>query len=159
MNLTMKFEIRDVVLDDAELLFEWANDSLTRANSFNSDRINWNSHLVWLQRILKDACGKFYLFLHENEPVGIVRFDLSEETIIGVTVAPEYRGKNVGSEIIKMACTKFHESNEADVLAYIKTGNIASQKSFIKAGFVFLRNEIFKNEECIILIAKKNVVG
>lgn len=157
LKSTLNMSFRDVEMDDAMLLFEWANDAVTRSNSFNSEEIAWETHLFWLQRKLKDTDRSFYLFKQENEPVGVVRFEASNDIVIGITVAPTHRGKGLGTIMIRMACTEFHKKNNADVLAYIKKNNIQSQKSFEKAGFVFLKNDTYKGEECLILIAKKHV--
>jgi RimJ/RimL family protein N-acetyltransferase len=150
-------EIRSVVIDDAKLLFDWANDLDTRSNSFNTEMIAWETHLSWLQKKLKEANRSFYLFIQDNEPVGVVRFETSNEIVIGITVAPMHRGKGLGSLMIRMACARFHKKNNADIHAYIKKRNIQSQKSFEKAGFVFLRNDTYNGEDCLILIEKKHV--
>lgn len=157
MKSTLNMRIRDVEMDDANLLFDWANDPETRSNSFNTEMIVWETHLSWIQKKLKESDRSFYLFIQDNEPVGVVRFEACNEIVIGITVAPTHRGKGLGSLMIRMACARFHEKSNADVHAYIKNSNIQSQKSFQKAGFVFLRNDTYNGEDCLILIAKKHV--
>lgn len=150
-------EVRDVELSDAELLFEWANDPDTRLDSFHTEIIAWDTHLSWLKNKLKETNRSFFLFFQDKESIGVARFETKGEIVIGITVAPHHRGKGLGSLMIQLACSRFHETNDADVLAYIKKSNIQSQKSFEKAGFDFLRYDTFNGEDCLILIAKKHV--
>ena len=152
----MNIEVIDVTINDAQLLFEWANDSLTRQNSFNSDPIEWNNHVAWLNRMLVRSNTNIYLIHLHNEPVGVVRFDSDEDVIIGVTVAPNKRGKGLGAKIIKSACNRFWGNNNQNILACIKKDNVASRKVFEKAGFVFYKEQLNNNKACIILILKKD---
>lgn len=145
-------EIRKVVPDDAALLFEWANDPETRSKSFHSQLINWESHLSWIERKLNDAGSSFYLLHQAGEPIGVVRIETTNECIIGVTVAPNHRGKGLASTMIKLACSTFRKKNNDAILAYIKKENLASVKAFERAGFVLLKSGRYNDEECLILI-------
>ena len=152
----MGIGIREATDNDATIIFEWANNSETRNNSFNSGVIKWKDHLHWFKEKLSDDSCTIYI-LHYNEiSVGVVRFEINETTIIGVTVAPDFRGKGFGAEIIKTACQTFWRINSDPILAYIKKGNIASQRVFEKAGFNFLKEDNINNIECLILKATNN---
>ena len=153
----MKIEIRDATINDAQLLFNWANDPVTRQNSFNSKNIGWNEHILWLKKRLNNPAYRIFIFKSNNEPLGVVRFDGIENAIINVTVAPDHRGKGLGAEIIRMACFRFWESNNSYILAYIHKENVTSQRAFKKAGFIFLRSGIINNHECLILKVEKDV--
>ncbi len=153
----MKIGIREATINDATVLFDWANDPKTRENSFNSGTIDWNDHIRWFKNKLNDLSSKIYI-LHSNEkPIGVVRFEINDTTIIGVTVAPSHRGMGFGAEILKTASNTFWENNTDTLLAYIKKDNNASQRVFEKAGFTFLREDKINNIECLILKAIKNV--
>ena len=39
-----EINLRLAVVDDVFLLWQWANDPMTRANSFNTEAISWNVH-------------------------------------------------------------------------------------------------------------------
>lgn len=145
-------EIREVTLADARLLFEWANDSDTRANSFHSEPISWEHHLAWLEKKLNSKSCSFFLLTIEEEPVGVVRIEGFEPSIIGVTVAPNHRGEGLSSKIIRSACSTFRKKTDSSILAYIKLDNIPSLKAFEKAGFEFFKTDLYDGEECNILI-------
>ena len=152
----MKIGIREATINDATILFDWANDAKTRENSFNSGPIEWNDHIQWFKKKLADPTSKTYILQYNEMPVGVVRFEINKTTNIGVTVAPDHRGMGFGAKIIKTACNTFWRNNTDYILAYIKKGNIASQRVFEKAGFNFLREDKVNNIECLILKATKN---
>lgn len=152
----MKIEIRDATINDAEILFEWANDQNTRQNSFNPETIEWNNHISWLRKKLIDPLTKIYILYHQHKQIATVRFDTNKNTIIGITVAPSHRGLGLGSEILKIAINNFWINNNSEIFAYIKKENIASKRIFEKAGFRFFKEDITNCIECIILKAKKN---
>jgi RimJ/RimL family protein N-acetyltransferase len=152
----MKIEIRDATINDAEILFEWANDLNTRQNSFNPETIEWNDHISWLRKKLLDPLTRIYILYYHHKQIATVRFDTNKNTIIGITVAPSYRGLGLGAEILKIATNNFWINNNDEIFAYIKKENIASQRIFEKAGFRFLKEDIANSIDCIILKAKKN---
>lgn len=152
----MEIEIREAIINDAEILFDWANDPETRQNSFTSKVIDWNDHIVWFKEKLINPHVIIYI-LHLNEkPIGVVRFEINETTIIGINVAPSHRGLGLGSKILNVACNRYWENNTSVILAYIKKGNIASRRIFEKAGFIFQSEGIFNKIECLIFKAEKN---
>lgn len=151
----MKIEIRDATINDAEILFEWANDPNTRQNSFNPETIEWNNHISWLKKKLIDPLTKIYILYYHHTQIATVRFDTNKNTIIGITVAPSHRGLGLGAEVLKIATNKFWINNNNEIFAYIKKGNFASQRIFEKAGFRFLKEDIANSIDCIILKAKK----
>lgn len=134
----MELEIRNAQFIDADYLFKLANDPETRKNSFVSREIVWDEHINWVQNSLKDPNRYIFIISSEEDDVGIVKFEIREEVVIGVTIDPRFRGKGLGGEIIKKGCLKFWEKNARDINAYIKTSNIASVKAFKKANFSFL---------------------
>jgi len=152
MNITH----RNATLKDADILFDWVSDPITRKNSFDSSPIIWDTHINWLNKKLNDPLCKFYIFYLDYEPIGVVRLEQNEQMIIGVTIAPEFRGKGLGSEIIKQGCLEYWKENDSDILAYIKKENLTSKRSFEKAGFTLHSDICFRETECLILIARKN---
>lgn len=152
----MKLNTRPVNESDCGIIYEWANDIDARRHSFNSDPINWDEHQQWFFNKLSDDNSYWYLFSLENSPIGHVRIDKNESTIISVTVAPDFRKKGLGAEIIKIGCQTFWMTNHNDVLAYIKRTNPGSIKSFEKAGFKMYSDTLIKNEPSVIYKATKD---
>ena len=79
-------------------------------------------------------------------PAGTVRIDCSEkETIIGITVAPDFREKKLSTAMLDKASNYFFEHfNKPEITAYIKEENNTSLKTFERAGFkVMDKNQYF----------------
>lgn len=152
----MNIKIKKVTIDDAQLLFEWANDSETRYNSFNSAPIEWNNHITWLNKQIISPNASVYLVHLNNRPIGVAKFNSDKVTVIGITVAPDQRGKGLGSEIIKIACHKFWKNSNQNIFAYIKKDNLVSKRVFEKAGFIHYKEQMNNDKASLILILKKD---
>lgn len=132
-NLHFRFATEE----DTDLYYQWANDELVRENSFSSKEITYTEHVNWFHQKLVSKAYFFYLFLTEqNQPVGQVRIVKGKETIIGISIDKNFRGKSLGTEMLLIACEHFLSNNENEkIVAYIKVNNSASYNVFKKAGF------------------------
>ena len=99
--------LRPATIADAELLFVWRNDPLTRQQSIHTEPVVWETHLTWLETGLQNPDR--WLFIAEQAvpamqaPVvlGTVRADkLAEVYELSWTVAPEQRGKGWGKKMV-----------------------------------------------------------
>lgn len=152
-----QIKIRKATLSDSRILFEWSNDPITRANSFNSNSIDWYEHEKWIEKKLKNPDSHIYIAYESNFLLGVVRFEITpDETIIGITISPNNRGQGLGNKIIQLGCNEFWKSNTNDIIAYIKNENISSIKAFEKAGFKFLQSSVCNNIPCSIYKITKN---
>lgn len=130
--------LRPATWGDRELLWEWANDPETRRASFSREQIPWDRHLEWLRARL-DAPDSRLLVAADaaGAPVGQVRFDFAgPEATISVSIAPQSRGRGLGSRTIASACDDLLGRGEVDVVhAYIRPENAASVAAFRRARF------------------------
>ena len=118
-------------MDDAQLLFEWRNDPATRAASHNTAPLDFDLHLMWLKASLGNDARRLYVAMLDGVPVGTIRADLSDVTELSWTVAPQWRGRGVGTRMVALAA-----ATHSPVRAEIKSANIASQRIAEKAGLV-----------------------
>jgi RimJ/RimL family protein N-acetyltransferase len=123
--------------------------------SFNSTQISWIDHVEWFTQKLSDENTMILIFQSNNSNVGVVRIELKEKAVIGISIATEFRGKKLASEMLIMACEVFRKEKKNPIFAYIKKDNIASIKSFKKAGFTFRRETIINGFESVELIFEK----
>jgi len=131
-------EFRSVKEEDFRMIWEWANDPETRANSFESAAIPWDQHRKWCESKINSAYCSFWVASNPHrEQVGVVRFDHHDgEAIISLSVAPHARGRGYGRKIIESACDRLFRSSSANLVrALIKPSNKASIKAFERAGF------------------------
>lgn len=138
--LSLKFRMAKP--DDALLYYKWTNDESVRKNSFNSEEIEWGSHVKWFNSRIKSDKADFFIFLDlDDNPVGQVRIERQlGEAVIGISVDSEFRGKSLSSKMLMMATLDFFTRNPGQtIVAYIKVENISSYKAFCQAGFVYDR--------------------
>lgn len=141
--------VRELSEKDKEITFKWANDKITRESSFNSTIISFDEHANWIDRKLKDENADYFICEVGGVPASIVRFDkIDNKVVIGINIAPEFRGKKLAPYFLKKSCEKyFDKTDQSTVFAYIKKDNIASLKSFEKAGFILVKDLIINNSE------------
>ncbi|NER37085.1 MAG: UDP-2,4-diacetamido-2,4,6-trideoxy-beta-L-altropyranose hydrolase [Oscillatoria sp. SIO1A7] len=131
--------LRSVRNEDCGLLWKWANEPDVRAASFSSEPISWETHVQWLGSKLRDPNCIFYIAVNrEDVPIGQIRYDLerNREAVVSICIGSKFRNRGYGSQIIAIACQKlFNVAKSERISAYIKPGNQASRRAFVKAGF------------------------
>ena len=116
-------KLRRATMQDAEMLLEWRNDELTRANSLNSDVVALKSHLKWLERSLSNLSVAIFIAEVDSVPVGTCRFNTVGDIYeLSWTIAPQERGKGYGKQMVAMAIGLV----KCDIIAQIKPDNAAS---------------------------------
>jgi len=130
--------LRPVVAKDCEALWRLANDPSARAASFNSAPIKFADHCEWLARRLVDPDVLLFLLVTgDDEPVGYVRFEQREHGwVVSVALAPDARGKGLGSRLIASGSALFCQRRNEPVTALVKADNAASLAAFRRAGYV-----------------------
>ena len=129
---------RRATADDCDMLFAWANDPLTRENSHNKAPIQYEAHVQWLQSKLDSPDCWIFLVIKDNMPVALLRLDKKEnDVLLAYSVAPECRGKGIGTEAIAMlpAIIKNENIQCERIVADVYKSNIASIKIFLNAGY------------------------
>lgn len=140
-QINRRISIRKAQDSDVYMTHEWANDEMTRINSFSSEPIPLEDHKAWWLGKMNSANADYYICEVEEEPAGIVRFDKdgkNEHFVTGITIAPIFRGKNLSDRFLRLACSEFFKTHSNTIDAYIKKENVASVKAFNKAGFTYV---------------------
>jgi RimJ/RimL family protein N-acetyltransferase len=142
---------RKATLADTKLYFDWANDSSVRAQSYNTNTIDFESHKKWFESKVEDESCMLLLFQNEEKlNVGQIRIqkENEKEAMIGISISAEHRGKGIAKEMLFLASDYFLENNKGCLInAYIKEQNRSSKQAFEKAGFEF--ENIINYESCI----------
>jgi RimJ/RimL family protein N-acetyltransferase len=150
----LSLTLREARSSDAELLWRWANDPETRANSFSRAAIPYADHVAWLERRLASDATRIWIFADEDVPVGQVRFDVSSAVAeIAVTVAPEHRGRGYGKAMLAQALHRFREQTGDRVMprASVLAQNAASLRLFKACGFEVIGSERRDGEQVVVL--------
>src|ERR1700754_741766 len=88
--------LRKAGLEDINLLFDWANDDEVRRNSINTNRISFEEHEIWFNKMLTSPDCLMLILEINQEPAGQLRFDHNESEgnwKIGFSIAKKFRGR------------------------------------------------------------------
>jgi RimJ/RimL family protein N-acetyltransferase len=147
------YRLRLAANHDAALLWEWANDPVTRKNSFDPAAISWKAHAVWFAEKLASPDCRIWLLELAMIPVGQIRFECSgaDTAQISFSVAQDYRGKRLGTLLLQ--ATPSLAGRElgvscAEGITFIE--NLASQRAFFKAGFTAVGPATIAGRDCMI---------
>lgn len=136
--------LRRATDSDIDILFQWANDALTRANSFSTHQISYEEHCAWFKNILSDETQLQFILMHEAEPVGQVRLTIFDDKAnISYSVNPSKRGLGYGKILCKIVIEEVRENypNIRKLCAQVKPTNDASIHCFTENGFAHAYNQ------------------
>jgi RimJ/RimL family protein N-acetyltransferase len=138
---------------DCRLLFEWAVDPVARAASFRAGAISWEGHTRWFAERLQDPQSVIYI--GENSagaPVGLVRFQINDESVmLSVSVAPKFRGKGWGRELITFSTRTLARARSVQKIdALVKPENQASVRLFEASGFLLAGKERVADQDALL---------
>ncbi len=134
-----QLSLRPAQAADCRLLWEWANDPLTRAASFSSEPIPWQEHVAWFNARLNESRTFFFIGLDgAATPIGQIRFEIDcESATVSVGLAPVSRGRGYGSHLIRLASRQlFGTTATRRIHAYVKPINLPSVNAFTRAGYI-----------------------
>jgi UDP-2,4-diacetamido-2,4,6-trideoxy-beta-L-altropyranose hydrolase len=132
--------IREADAADEEILLEWANDPVTRSNSFNASVIGADTHRQWLHSRLKRPvnCSLYISETKDGLPIGQVRFERVEggDWEIHYGLWRGARGKGLGVRMVELALKHFRaDKKNTRILGYVKSANVPSHRIFERLGF------------------------
>lgn len=132
---------RQATMEDADLLFIWRNDPVTRLGSHSDAEFDFESHLSWLKSSLASQTRDLLIVEENGLPVGTVRIDYPAVGVAALswTVAPEARGRGVGKRMVRLAVEMIPAS--CIIRAEVKVENTASIKVAEAAGLGLIGQE------------------
>ena len=141
--------LRRCTYSDMDIIYKWINDDEVRNNSFNSDYIEYETHVKWFNEKINSNNIYMYIILNNNKEIGTIRLEKhNSKAIISYLISNEYRGKGYGNKVIDLI-KKEAIINNIDILEdIVKKDNIASRRIFINNGFF----EIQENDRYLYLL-------
>lgn len=126
----MDLFLRDADINDAEIILEWRNDSLTNDNSFSKKLIDYETHIKWYETKLSDKNCYLYILTDGTEKIGHLRIDRVHDVgRISYTIAPGKRKKGYGKKMIELA-ERVVSGNVKALAGFVKDSNEPSKKCF-----------------------------
>ncbi len=150
---------RPADLDDANLLWEWVNDPDVRASAFESSFIKLKDHIKWYKNKLRDKNSLILIISnYQNIPIAQVRFEYDgNDTIVDFSISKKYRGKGLASEVLALGLGALPKNdNWHNIKAYVKSNNLASQKTFDKLNFARGGITSYKSYEALTYFRDRN---
>ena len=140
-DIKIKFNPVDGDPDGVEsrLIWQWRNDPITRKMSRTSGLITLENHREWFIKTVSDLQRKIMIASIGNDPVCMVRFDLSGNGAgeISLNMNPNARGKEYAEKILLEACRYGISNLDLNLIhASIKVENEPSIRTFEAVGFV-----------------------
>ena len=129
---------------DCGLVFALSNDLTVRANSFNTDIIEYTRHVQWYEKAVSDINLLFFLVFGGDDFVGQIRFNRKSkqavECVISLSIVEQFRGKRLALDFMELGIKELKEnwSGIKKIVAEVKAENSASNKLFKAAGFMQL---------------------
>ncbi len=162
MNTKANITLRKASMADCETIFQWQSNPEVRKYLRNTAPVSWLEHVTWFTSTLSTNTKKnLYLIKLEKDTVGMLRFDqvkrsdylcinienkITNEKLkeisweISIIIAPNFQGKRLAYLALKKIPNDY---KQYDIFAEVHKENIASQNTFINAGFSRLSNTLF----------------
>ena len=97
----------------------------------------------WFKQELISPSSKIIILEHDKNKIGVVRYDKEDSFyLVSINTNPAHRGKGLSSEMLIYSENLIDKGIEpVNLKANILKENLISKRTFIKAGYEFLREE------------------
>ncbi len=133
--MTPDLRLRPATAADVLSVWRWRNDPESRAASRRSEEVPYSTHEAWFARVLADSDHTLLIATTgEGETIGMVRLDplRGGETEISINVAPEWRGRGAGTELIRQLVQR---EPGRRLVAEVRPENLRSVRLFERCAF------------------------
>ncbi|MCI8308228.1 MAG: GNAT family N-acetyltransferase [Lachnospiraceae bacterium] len=122
--------LRGADINDAEIILEWRNDSVTREHSFSKECIDYETHMKWYKSKLSDKDCYLFILMDNTEKIGHLRIDrVNDVGRISYTIAPGKRNRGYGKKIIELSERVVTDGIHA-LVGMVELSNEPSRKCF-----------------------------
>lgn len=137
--MTLEFRRARLDEEEAKMLHAWRNDPDTLKNSYRSEPVSWEDFWRQYQESLSQNHPVHFLALENEVACAHLRYETYEtdqQCLLSINLAPAARGRGLAKDILK-DCIRFlrAETDYLECWAEVFDSNIASQKSFLAAGY------------------------
>jgi RimJ/RimL family protein N-acetyltransferase len=153
--------MRRADLQDSGFVWRWRNDPETRRYSLNGERITWHQHRSWYAAQLQDPEAALYILEDAfGGPIAQARYTKRDGATaeVHVTVAPESRGRGVGTRILRESVADAMRSLAVvQIVALITLENVRSLRAFKSSGYVSGSEREVSGKRCLELTFSNQV--
>lgn len=137
----LALDLSNVQRDDAENLLNWRTDNRNwQYNWEMAHKPDFAAHSLWLEAKLADPNCVFRMVTWQEEPVGVVRFDLGDggsSAHLSIYLVPAWHGRKMGLAVYFAAERALRRSHPGvrQIVSRIHRDNKASERLHRDAGF------------------------
>ena len=139
-----KILIRKANQSDCRDVLKWRNDEISQKMSFNPKIITSKMHKVWFFEVLNNNNKVMYIGELGDYKVGVCRFDFDKSRLVSevsINMNPHLRGKGFGKLFLKSSILKYIKNNKNNIVAKVRSNNLASIKIFTHSGFEIIQDK------------------
>jgi RimJ/RimL family protein N-acetyltransferase len=127
-------EIKKISKLQIYFIFQLRNKLYVRNASLNQEKINFKSHVLWIENFKKNN-NKFFLIKINNKNIGYIRIEKNNNFLnTSWALDKKYHGSGYMTTALK-AVTDYSINNISRFKAFILKENLASIKVAKKSGF------------------------
>lgn len=133
-----KIKIRSANIADCEDVHSWRSDPVSRSMFLNNAIPSLEEHRNWFESSLNNANCKLFIGEVSASKVGVCRFDFDKTVSyveVSINLKPSFRGRGFGKKLLSLSVKRYLRYNDHNLLAKIKSENIASLNIFESVGF------------------------
>lgn len=135
MNVTL----RKATAMDSERVLTWRNEASTIPWMGAPRALTYDEHEAWFMKTISSPENLFYIIEADANPVGQIRYVLSEANLakVSINITEAMHGKGIASIAFREGSACVRACGFADsIYAYVLPDNIGSIRAMEKAGYV-----------------------
>ncbi|HPF47933.1 MAG TPA: hypothetical protein PK690_13770, partial [Emcibacteraceae bacterium] len=110
-------KLRKATREDGRDIFIWRNDIITRQMSIDTQEINFENHVNWLEKALNNKELRLFILEKEINKVGVVRFDReNQDLIVSINLNPAFRGQGLALKTLTLAIDEIRKEWKFDTI-------------------------------------------
>ena len=87
---------------DKKFFYILRNDKKTRKNSFNKDKIDFQSHCKWFKKEILNKSHQLFKIFYKNTSCGYLRIEKkNKRKFISISIKEKLRKNNIGSQALQ----------------------------------------------------------
>ncbi len=159
MRQSHQLLLREAGMDDAHILWEWANDADVRRVFFHQAAIPWEAHAQWLTDKLHRDDHLLLIAEQDGVPVGQIHYEIqSSHAVVFVSLERGVRGHGLGSSLIRLGSERIFLAHGIESIhAYTQPDNQGSIEAFQSAGFEAAGPALVHGNEALHFIHQRKV--
>jgi len=145
--------LRAASQEDALLLWQWANDPVTRRNLFVSEPVSWVAYEACYAEKIASPDTRFWILEYRHVPVGQIRYDRTDadRARISLSIAPAYRCRSLGTQLLRLTTDLANQElgvRAVEGITFVE--NRASNRAFVRAGFEVIEEKSIAGHACFV---------